>query len=286
MKPDKDIGRTVAVPNNPSQQVSSIPTSVYPAQQRLLKWCALLGVEQSGIESSNVNLFANAVNEALYTRKANNLKSILIKALGKPQTSVPKGNMDVDWWFNFVEIAQEIHSSSMQDVWANLLIKEITKPGSISLPTLKIIKSLTLNDTKAFNHICNLAATTPTDTVPMVISGFSAKPSILRVGRSFIREDIALYRFGLAYSDLLAFDALGLMYKDEIETGPIATDKRQQWQQLDRQFYLTPKRKNTSLRYYKITSAGNEIAGLLKKEPQETYFYEMKEVLKKGFDFY
>lgn len=58
-----------------------------------------------------------------------------------------------DFMFRYVESGRSISDKEIQKVWADLYIKEATKPSSISFRTLEIVKNLTFDEMNLFLKI-------------------------------------------------------------------------------------------------------------------------------------
>ncbi len=52
------------------------------------------------------------------------------------------GEPDTDWLYRFLDMAQDIHNSSMQRLWSQVLKREITNPGSTSMKALQVLKDM------------------------------------------------------------------------------------------------------------------------------------------------
>ena len=48
------------------------------------------------------------------------------------------GDPDQDWLYRFFDMAQEVHNHAMQRLWAQVLKREVTNPGSTSMKALKV----------------------------------------------------------------------------------------------------------------------------------------------------
>lgn len=288
MKPQTDIGKTLSVVSQEldGSKVSSISTSIYPMQQRLLKWVELIGLRESDLVEPAHGDFLSQIEVSLQERRAFNLHAILQLALKSKNTRVPQGQLDPEWWFSFIQLAQEVYSNAMQILWSKILEIEVINPGSISVGTLKVLGSLSSKDAKLFNLVLNISMQSASDSVPMVISGYQRAPKLFQFSHKHNQATINIGRFGLNYPAILSLTQLGLLFQDEIASDEFVLGKRQQWQYGETQFYLAAKEKGLRLRYYKMTNCGAELAKVLKRGEQSQYFIEMKKILKKQFEMY
>ncbi|MEI8649773.1 DUF2806 domain-containing protein [Paraglaciecola sp. Hal342] len=74
--------------------------------------------------------------------------------------------LDPDWFYNFVNMAEEIHSPAMQELWGKIFAVETNRPGSFSLRTLLILKQLTHKDAQTFRRAVSLSSRRKGDTTP------------------------------------------------------------------------------------------------------------------------
>ena len=64
--------------------------------------------------------------------------------------------VDPDWISRFFNIAQDITSDQMQDLWGRILAGEVKKPGSYSLRTLALLRNLSREEAELFCRAAEL----------------------------------------------------------------------------------------------------------------------------------
>ncbi len=284
MKPQTDIGKSISVVDLGKQ--TSLPRNLYPLQQRLLKWTEAIGLRNEELLAPVNDDFLQRIDASVQARKAQNLHLILQKTMQAPTPKAPNGQLDPEWWFSFIEMAQLVHSAAMQELWSKILVLELLSPGSVSVNTLKIIGQISAKDAKLFNLVLNMSMRNANDSVPMIVSGYQRQPRLFQFSRKSLSGNINVGRFGLNYPAILSLTQLGLLFKDEIMSDEMTLGKRQQWSFGETLFYVAPKENGLRLRYYKMTNSGAELAKVLQRAEQSQYFIEMKKVLKKQFELY
>lgn len=124
-------------------------------------------------------------------REANVGKAIAraAEALLEYDGEPPQAEPDPDWLERWRENAGGVSSDKMQDLWAQVLAREVRKPGSLSLRALDLLKNLDSNDAEKIERLS-----------PFVIdAGFVYSPS----GASD--------RDWLGFEDAIALQELGIL---------------------------------------------------------------------------
>ncbi|MDC0603151.1 TIGR03899 family protein, partial [Aliiglaciecola sp.] len=184
----------------------------------------------------------------------------------------------------FIDMAENIHSPAMQELWGKIYAVEIGTPGSFSLKTLKTLKNLTHKDAKLLKTAVSLASRRKGEHGLKIMVGYHIKPSLLSLLRLPQLHQVNIAAYGLAYPDLLALMDLGLIYSSEIESSELDTSSRVEYRIGTDVYYLAPKKRGLSLTYYKLTSTGVELARLINSRAKERYLEELLTVFKPDFD--
>lgn len=217
-------------------------------------------------------------------RKMANLETILGLALDFSLEQSQSEELDPDWFFSFVEMAEEVNSPAMQELWGKIFAVEISRPGTFSLSTLQILKRLTQKDAQIFKTAVSLASRKKGEYTPRLVFGYHQRSNIWSVFNLKKDHYLNLAEFGLAYPNLLSLMNLGLIYNSEIESGELNTESRSQWRVGKQSIHLAPKRKGLTLHYYKFTATGSELFKLVSGSPNIQYMETLKATLSKGFD--
>ena len=62
---------------------------------------------------------------------------------------------DADWTARFFDCVQDISSEDLQKLWARLLSGEVERPGSTSLRTMDVLRSMTEAEAHRFQSLCS-----------------------------------------------------------------------------------------------------------------------------------
>lgn len=84
----------------------------------------------------------------------NNIDNIIIEASKFIPENVSDIPVDKDWRRRFFTRAKEISIDDAQKIWSQILVKEISEPGSISYKTIDILYNLTKKEAVVFNKYC------------------------------------------------------------------------------------------------------------------------------------
>ena len=188
-----------------------------------------------------------------------------------------------DWLYRFFDMAQEVHNSSMQKLWAQVLKREVTNPGSTSMKALKVLQDMTPKEAQILQRAASLACSFGGDNSLRLLVGFRAQGGIFSFGRRNIIGNINLGSFKLPYSSLLILFELGLMHGTELESGEISTENPLPLNYQGKNITLQPFSKGSRLIYYRFSPMGNELCKLLGNKPNLQYYDQMITVLSQKF---
>lgn len=256
------------------------------SQKRIINWFSQAGVQAvnstSKITSSSERI--RRKKEVLEHRKLKNLESILGKALDFCLDDGKEEDLDPDWFFSFVKMAEEIFSPAMQELWGKIFAVETARPGSFSLKTLGLLKQLTHKDAQIFRHAVNLTSKRKGESTPKLLLGYYQKTSIWSFFSSHKEHRLNLAEFALGYPDILSLMDLGLIHHSEIESGELPIGISVEWRCAGQVVELTAKRPGTTLVYYKFTTTGAELCKLVTRKRQETYVKSLKATISNAFN--
>mgnify|MGYP003647897159 CR=1 FL=1 len=256
------------------------------SQKRIINWFSQAGVqgENSILKTSTINEIIRRKKEILAQRKLKNLKNILDRALDFCLDDGREEDLDPDWFFSFVKMAEEIFSPTMQELWGKIFAVETARPGSFSLKTLGTLKQLTQKDAQIFRHAVNLASRRKGESTPKLLLGYYQKTSLWSIFSSHKEHQLNLAEFGLGYPDILSLMDLGLIHNSEIESGELPIGVSAEWRCAGQTLYLTAKRTGTTLVYYKFTTTGAELCKLVTRKRQDTYVKSLRTTIGNAFD--
>lgn len=290
-----NTSQTVQAPKSPSTPTKTETASQQTTAQHnpetkgtaalITQWFAQIGVSlpYQGLRANSIESRVQKRQKIAAQRKLTNIESVFEKALKFCIEDGKNERLDPDWFYNFVNMAEEIHSPAMQELWGKIFAVETNRPGSFSLRTLLILKQLTHKDAQTFRRAVSLSSRRKGDTTPKILTGFYQQPSMLAVFRLRKEQQLNLATFGLSYPDLLSLIDLGLIHQAEIESGewPINTDV--EWRSNGQTFHLNAKKQGTTLKYFKFTTSGAELFTLVGANKQEKYLEALKLILNNAF---
>jgi len=268
-------------PNTAAQKASSTEH----LQQKILSWFSRVGISpsMSSPDPKRQQQVLARRKQILEAQKASNLQSILNIALNVAISESEKDAVDPDWFFAFSSMAEEIHSPAMQELWGKIFAVEVSKPGSFSLRSLQILKSITHRDAKIFSRAVSIASRSHRDSVPRILVGFHRRKGLFTLFKRRSPEQLSLSHFGLSFPDLLALQDMKLIYASEIESGEYTEGQQTKWRCGSEQFVLSSKTTGVALIYYKFTASGSELSKLVGRSDNAHYLTMLHQVLGEAF---
>ncbi|MDN3696736.1 MULTISPECIES: TIGR03899 family protein [Vibrio] len=215
-------------------------------------------------------------------QRQKNLEQILkiTHASCKDETA---GEPDQDWLYRFFDMAQDIHNTSMQRLWAQVLKREVTNPGSTSMKALKILKDMTPKEAQNLQRAASLACSFGSDNSRKLLLGYKSHAGIFSFGKRDTTSTINLGSFQIPYSSLLLLIELGLLLGTELESGEIEFDPALSLTYQGKQISLQPLGKGVKLVYYRFSPTGNELCKLLGNKPNMQYYDQLVGLLSQKF---
>jgi uncharacterized repeat protein (TIGR03899 family) len=281
----KPVGK-IDVNPAPAKIMTENKINKQSSQKRITLWFS-----QAGIKTNHDNLEGPTLEEKiklktkiLTQRKLTNLENILGLALDFCLDDGKDENLDPDWFFSFVNMAEEIFSPTMQELWGKIFAVETARPGSFSLQTLRVLKRLTQKDAQAFRHAVNLTSHRKSESTPILLLGYYQKTTVWSFFQAHKEQQLNLAKYGLSYPDLLSLMDLGLVHHSEIESGELPKDMTTEWRCAGQSFNLNAKRTGITLVYYKFTTTGAELCKLVNRMKHGVYIKELNNTLAGAFN--
>ncbi|MFB9137580.1 TIGR03899 family protein [Vibrio sp. AK197] len=211
-----------------------------------------------------------------------NLEKILKVAYAscKKETA---GDPDQDWLQRFFDMAKDIHNTSMQKLWAQVLKREVTNPGSTSMKALQILKDMTPKEAQILQRVASLSCHFGADSSLKFLIGLRAQGGIFSFGKRNLTNNLNLGHFQLNYSSLLVLFELGIMHATELESGEIGLETPLSLGYQGKNLSLQAQNRGVHLLYYRFTPTGNELCKLLGNKPNMQYYDEMVALLSQKF---
>jgi uncharacterized repeat protein (TIGR03899 family) len=262
------------------------PSEKLAGTGRIAKWFSQVGI-YSMFNSHQKHTIDEKISVRLKLkerRKISNLENILSKAINFCLDDGQADDIDPDWFFSFIQMAEEIYSPPMQELWGKIFAVESSKPGSFSLNTLRLLKRLTQKDAVIFRRAVNFASRQKGDTSPKLLIGYYRKKSLWSFFIANSGQQLNLAQYGLSYPDLLSLMDLGLLHHSEIESGELQQGDVTEWRVSGHTMTLSPRIKGLTLVYFKFTTTGSELSKLVNSQKQEHYVMALKQRLSAVFD--
>ncbi|WP_394243628.1 TIGR03899 family protein [Vibrio astriarenae] len=246
--------------------------------------------EEHGLDAqlNNEQIDTTALERALQRERKRrelrqkNLESIMKAAYGSCKNE-SAGQPDPDWLHRFFDMAQEIHSPMMQKLWAQVLKREVTNPGSTSMKALQILHDMSPKEAQILQRAASLACSFGSDSSKKLFIGVKTKGSIFTLGKRISTHTVSLGAHQLPYSSLLVLMELGLVHASELESGEIEMAAPLPILYQGRQMTLQTHQKSTTLLYYRFTPTGNELCRLLGNKPNNDYWEQVTLLLQQTF---
>lgn len=89
------------------------------------------------------------------TRRQINIESINEKAFSELPDNVTNEPPDSDWMHDFYNICQDVSDDDLQLLWARILAGEVSTPGSFTVRTMQLLKTLTVREAQLFLLYCS-----------------------------------------------------------------------------------------------------------------------------------
>lgn len=254
--------------------------------ERISQWFAQVGILPLHQRRHTANIDNRVLKREKIAaqRKQANIESVLDKALSFCIEDNKNERLDPDWFFNFLQMAEEIYSPAMQELWGKIFAVEISRPGSFSLRTLLTLKQLTHKDAQILRQAVTLASRRVGESTPKLLIGYHRRSSVWSLFSLRPEQHLNLARFGLSYTDLLSLMDLGLIYQSEIESGELTINTVSEWKNAGQSFQLKARKTATTLVYYKFTSTGAELCSLVSAHKPDPYLDELKRTLQSAFE--
>ncbi|MBW3697438.1 TIGR03899 family protein [Vibrio sp. T187] len=193
------------------------------------------------------------------------------------------GDPDQDWLYRFFDMAQNIHNTSMQRLWAQVLKREVTNPGSTSMKALQVLQDMTPKEAQNLQRAASLACSFGSDNSRKLLLGYKAHGGIFSFGKRDTTSTVNLGTFKLPYSSLLHLIELGLLLGTELESGEIDFDPALNLSYQGKNMSLLPISKGVKLVYYRFSPTGNELCQLLGNKPNMQYYDQLIALLSQKF---
>jgi len=209
--------------------------------------------------------FTGLRNSERELRFERNIRRIAEKTLPflRNTSSIEKAP-DQTWLDTYTSFAEKISDEELQTLWGQVLARELTSAGSISLKTLRILQDLTKRQALLFTKLCGSV---------FVIEEPGEAPAYLSI-RLDGSTDSYLRMSGLEWPDLVELSDFDLV---NIGTRGFEADAGSWFIYFDQKFQVTEK---VALKSNPLSTVGRELFQLARREKSDAYY----EAVKRLFD--
>lgn len=194
-------------------------------------------------------------------RQEDNLEKILDVAANEisQMQSVSDKPVNEDWLVRLFHIAKDVSVEDMQYVWGKILAGEIERPGRFSYRTLECVRNLSQDEAQIFQRALS----------------FSLKSEF---GILIPYNESLLKKYGIAYTDLLRLDEVGLLqFKEGVG---IITKAEKKPNIIIRDPYAITitstdeKDHDFTMQMVKFSTIGNELSSIMQRELNKYYLID------------
>lgn len=218
-----------------------------------------------------------------HLRKQQNLESIIEKAVGLSANDKVSDKAEQDWFNSYLMLAADISNKTMQELWANILAKEISLPGSFSLKTLEVFNSLSVQDAKLLARVSSLVVKDTNKKSIRLLSGSYQVPGLLNFFNKNKTARINLAKFGINYTDLLLLADKQLLFIQEAESSIQQQGDTIAFNYNGSPLTLTTAKANCVLNFYKFTPVGAELLNLIPNNKNIEFINDLKGNIREHF---
>ncbi|MEY8215469.1 MAG: TIGR03899 family protein [Colwellia sp.] len=276
---------TVTASQNAEQNVEQ-NAKEFPAHKQLFKITQQFGLEGALLPIEKQMPIEDRSNKRARLsslRKQHNIEVIMEKTYGFCTNKSIHKRTDLDWFDQFINLAEGVSNNTMQDLWAKILAGELARPGSYSLKALKVFRDMSIVDAKLLAKACSLAVKDQNKKNMRLISGSYQQPGLLNFFNKERQQYVNLSQFGLNYADLLSLADNHLIFIQENESNMITNGEPINFSYNGLPLSLTSNKTNVSLQFYKLTAIGVELASLITDKVNDDFFAHLKQQLNHHF---
>lgn len=293
MKTDKTSVVIIEQSNNKNDNViiekaeTNKKVSDSPTHQQFFKITKLFGIEAPFLpveKQMPIEDRRHKRERLAKLRKQENIEGIMEKTYAYCAGKTIDKRADLDWFNRYINLAENVSNSTMQDLWAKILAGELSRPGLYSLKALKVFRDMSIVDAKLLAKACSLSVKDQSKKNIRIISGSYQRPGLFNFFNKNREQYINLSHFGLNYADILSLAENNLIFKQESESSIMESGESLSFIYNGSPFKLSSKMNNIALQFYKFTPIGTELANLIADKPNDDFFTILKQQLSHHFD--
>lgn len=216
-------------------------------------------------------------------RQQKNMEEIMHRAAQYCSDGTITDRADQDWFSHFVRLAEGISNNTMQNLWAKILAGEISHPGSFSLKTLQMFRTMSITEAKLLAKACSLAVSDCRKKNIRMISGGYQIPKLFNFFNRQRQQRLDLNQAGLSFADILTLADNHLVFEQEAESHALAKGEKIQFNYNGKPLSFIAKKNDAILTFYKFTPIGTELAHLVSDNVNDNYLTAIKTQLAENF---
>ena len=236
-------------------------------------------------DSSALQVRAERRQRLLQVQQQQNLETIFQLADKHHGSNECHARLDPDWFHSFTQLACQIYNPAMQALWAGILAAELMQPGNFTLKALTTLKKMTATEAELLRRASRLLCRGPRYNAGQIILGYVRPPKRWKLIQGPRAQRLSLGNFGLPWSDIMALHELGILFQDEILSGPWQDDEPLPLYIGAGKHWLKARRPGLQLIYLRYTETGLALSRLLPKKHHEGYFQALQRLLSADFDW-
>lgn len=209
-------------------------------------------------------------------REQQNLEQIFALTATYLNQNINLDRLELDWIMRFNELAKQVYSPHLQEIWAKIFAIELGSPNSFSYRAIKTLSELSLKEARIFQKAANLLCRIGDDKSDKLITAIYQKPSVLAIFTQPTRIPLNLTALGLGYSQVVTLIELGLVQGQEIETTPYQSSEKIALSYLGDKFSVEVKSKELVITYYRLTPVGQELVKLVTTARNVGFYKQLK----------
>ena len=192
-----------------------------------------------------------------------NIDNVVDLAATYLKETVSEQPVDEDWRTRFFNQAQDVNSTDLQLIWAQILANEINTPGNFSLRTLNILCNLSKEEALVFSKFCTLV---------------NNQGEVIKIGNG------DLSKYDIAFAEIMLLKEIGLLnYSDDLavkyKAMQINTDVERMAINIGFQYrgliISNKNQKEFRFKIYSLTTCGQELARVIWSKLSDVYFEDL-----------
>ena len=117
---------------------------------------ALLIAAEANVKKQEIAYRASQRLSFLEVKRQENIENVIKETIKIIPHEISEEPIDQDWIAFFFDECKDVGNEDVQKIWASLLAGEFVKPGSFSLKSISILKTMSSIDSNRFKKLCSM----------------------------------------------------------------------------------------------------------------------------------